>query len=95
MDQGGEVRSQVDATVLSPLHCQSGAAATVRVGLQPGQFPATTGSAAACPALVADDAPRKADQDRGEDRASRALCDVSDGGSSDSPRAVPGDPATD
>ena len=43
------------------------------------------------PALVTDDAPRKA----GQDRASRPLRDVSDGGSGDSPSAVPGDPATD
>ena len=45
----------VDATFLLPLRRQSGAAATVRAGVQLGQLSASTGVAAVRPALVADD----------------------------------------
>jgi hypothetical protein len=48
-------RSWGDVTFLSPLHCQSGAIATVRTGLQSGQFSAETGVTEACKALVTDD----------------------------------------
>ena len=51
----GQIRLEVDATVVSPLHCQSGTIATVRVGLQSGQFSVETGVTEACKALVTDD----------------------------------------
>ncbi len=95
MDQGRKVRSQVDATVVSSLHCQSSTAAAVRLGLQSGEFPEAAGSAEACPALVADNTAREAGQDWGKGRASLPLRDVSDGRGGDPSSVVSGDPATD
>ena len=89
------MRQQIVPSVLSPLHRQSGAAATVRVGLQSGQYSAAAGSAEACAALVTDDTARETGQDRGEDRASRTTRDVSDGGGGGPPLAVPGTLAPD
>jgi hypothetical protein len=95
MDQGRQVRPEMDATLLLPFRRQSGASATVRPGVQPGQLSASVGLAAGRPALVADHATRETDQDRGEDCLSCPIRDVSDGGSGDSPYAVPDDSATD
>ncbi len=67
----------------------------IRSRPQPGQLSASTGLAAVRPALVADDAARETDQDRGEDCPSCPIRDVSDGGSGHSPQAVPDDSATD
>ncbi len=68
MGQGRQVRPEVDATFLLSLRCQSGVAATVRAGVQPGQLSTAAGLAADRSALVADDTTREVDQDRGEDR---------------------------
>ena len=93
MDQGRQVRPEMDATLLLPFRRQSGAAAAVRPGVQPWQFPQATGAAAECEALVTDHVAGEADQDRGEDCPSRSVRDVSDGGSGDSSQAVPSDSA--
>ena len=58
MDQGGQVRAQVDSAFLPPLCRQPGSPATVRPGLQPGQLLAPSGAAPWREALVAQVASR-------------------------------------
>ena len=55
VDQGGQERRQMDANVLSRLCGQSSAAATVRVGLQPGQLSAASCVAPGGASLDTDD----------------------------------------
>ena len=80
----------MDAAVLSRLCGQSGAAATVRAGLQPGQLPAAGGAAASGASLDTDDVAGEIDQDRGEGRAPFREDRLPDGGSGGSDRIVPG-----
>jgi hypothetical protein len=66
VDQGRQERRQMDPPALSRLCGQPGAAATVRVGLQPGQLPAAGSVAPGGASLDFDDAAGEIDQDRGE-----------------------------
>ena len=68
MDQGGQVRAQVDEALLPHVPGQPDSSAAVRPGLQPGQLPAQAGFAETGATLVADDAAGKADQDRSQGR---------------------------
>src|SRR5271154_3415895 len=95
MDQGRQERRQMDPVVLSRLCGQSGAAATVRAGLQPGQFSATGGSAKNGASLDTDDLARETDQDWGEGGAPFPEDRLPDGGSGGAARVVPGDSGRD
>src|SRR5246127_5194275 len=66
LDQGGQRRDQVDATVVPNVRRQRGAAPASCARLQPRQFPAHAGDAGADQGLVADDLEGQADQDRRE-----------------------------
>src|SRR5215467_2962753 len=66
MDQGGQRRDQVDATVVPNVCRQRGAAPASCTRLQPRQFSAHAGDAGADQGLVADDLEGQADQDRRE-----------------------------
>src|SRR6516162_3494844 len=79
MDQGGQRRDQVDATVVPNVRRQRGAAPASCPRLQPRQFPAHAGDAGADQGLVADDLEGQADQDRREGGAPRPLCYLPDG----------------
>ena len=92
VDQGRQERRQMDATVLSRLCGQSGAAATVRAGLQPEQFPASDGAAPSGASLDVDDVAGETDQDRSEGRAPFPADRLPDGGGGGSARVVPGHP---
>ena len=59
---------QVDAAVVPPVQGQPGPPATVRLGVQPGEPPASTGAAPTRADMDADDAAGEADQDRGQGR---------------------------
>jgi len=54
MDQGRQVRREVDAAVVPELQGQPGTASALRVGVQPRQLPASPGATEAREALVAD-----------------------------------------
>src|SRR5271170_7425043 len=95
VDQGRQERRQMDPPVLSRLCGQLGAAATVRAGLQPGQFPATGGSAKNGASLDTDDLARETDQDWGEGGAPFPEDSLPDGRSGGSERVVPGDSGRD
>src|SRR5262244_3468846 len=79
MDQGGQRRDQVDATVVPNVCRQRGAAPASCARLQPRQFPAHAGDAGADQGLVADESEGKADQDRREGGEPRPLCYLPDG----------------
>ena len=79
----------MDPPVLSRLCGQSGAAATVRAGLQPGELSAAGGAAASGASLDTDDAAGEIDQDRGEGGSPFPEDRLSDGGSSGAARVVP------
>ena len=90
VDQGRKERGEVDAVVLSRLCGQSGAVATVRLGVQPGQFPASGGITPRRLPLDADDVAGETDQDWGEGRAPCSASNLPDGGGGDPARVVPG-----
>jgi hypothetical protein len=73
VDQGGQERCQMDEALLPDVQGQSDAFATVRLGLQPGELPATTGTASRCRALVANDTAREAGEDRSQGDAARQV----------------------
>ena len=77
MDQGGQRRDQVDATVVPNVRRQRGAAPASCARLQPRQFPAHAGDAAADQGLVADDLEGQADRREGGEP--RPLCYLPDG----------------
>src|SRR5262245_42764468 len=79
MDQGGQGRDQVDATVVPNVRRQRGAASASCARLQPRRFPAHAGDAGADQGLVADDLEGQADQDRREGSEPRPLCYLPDG----------------
>src|SRR5262249_39307512 len=79
MDQGGQRRDQVDATVVPNVRRQRGAAPASCARLQPRQFPAHAGDAGADQGLVPHDLERQADQDRREGSEPRPLCRLPDG----------------
>ena len=59
-------RGQMDEAFLPHIQRQSDANATVCLGVQPGELPATTCTASRCRALVADDTAREAGEDRSQ-----------------------------
>ena len=63
VDQGGQVRAELDSAVLPSVRGQSGASVSVHPGLQPGELPAPVMSAQGGQALVAAERPGQADQD--------------------------------
>src|SRR5512132_1076683 len=68
MDQGGQRRDQVDATVVPNVRGQRRAAPTSCARLQSRQFLADAGDARADQGLVTDKLEGQADQDRRESR---------------------------
>src|SRR6516162_146715 len=94
MDQGGQRRDQVDATVVPNVRRQRGAFAASCAGLQPRQLPAHAGDAGADQGLVADDLEGQADQDWREGGEPRPLHRVPDGRGRNPTADDPGDFAT-
>src|SRR5262249_37670780 len=95
MDQGGQRRDQVDATVVPNVRRQRGAAPASCARLQPRQFPAHAGDAKANQGLVTDDPEGQADQDRREGGEPRPLCYLPDGRGRHRTANVPEDFAAD
>jgi hypothetical protein len=93
--KGGQERPEVDAAIVLSVQGQSGPATTFRVGVQPGELPASTRAASAGADVVPDDPAREADQARREGGASRAGGDVPVGGGSGPARVVRGHPGSD
>src|SRR5215831_12596402 len=91
MDQGGQRRDQVDATVVPNVRRQRGAAPASCTRLQPRQFLADAGDAPADQGLVTDESEGKADQDRREGGEPRPLCYLPDGRGRHRTANVPGD----
>src|SRR5262249_23276844 len=91
MDQGGQRRDQVDATVVPNVRRQRGAAPASCARLQPRQFLADAGDAQADQGLVTDDLEGQADQDRREGGEPRPLCYLPDGRGRHRTANVPGD----
>lgn len=58
MDQGGQVRFELDAIVMPQVHNQPGGSGAIRPGLQPGELHERTGVAGGGETLVADLDPR-------------------------------------
>src|SRR5271163_2124965 len=85
----------MDKAVLSRFCGQSGTAAPVRAGLQPGQLPAAGGAAPIGASLDIDDAAGEIDQDRGEGGSPFPEDHLPDGGSGGAERVVPDDFGTD
>ena len=79
MDQGGQRRDQVDATVVPNVRRRCGAAPASCTRLQPRQFLADAGDVEADQGLVTDKLEGQADQDRRESREPRPLCYLPDG----------------
>jgi len=71
MDQGRQGRDQVDAAVMPALRRQRRAPSAPRAGLQSRQLHADAGDAQGGGAVVTDQAPREADQDRCQGRQPR------------------------
>ena len=63
VDQGGQVRPELDQTVLSQVRGQPGETMAVRPGLQPGQLHEKAGVAGGYEALDSDQSSDQADQD--------------------------------
>ena len=82
MDQGRQVRPELDTPFLSPVRVQPGAAPSLRPGVQPGQFPAQASLAQGAQALVAPKPPGQAHQNGREDCAARPADHLSIGRSS-------------
>src|SRR5262249_14502834 len=95
MDQGGQRRDQVDATVVPNVRRQRGAAPASCARLQPRQFPAHAGDAGADQGLVTDKLEGQADQDRREGREPQPLHHLPDGRGRHRTANVPGDFAAD
>jgi len=71
VDQGGQIRPELDQVVLPQVRGQPGEASAVRAGLQPGQLPAQVGLTGGDEALVAD---QYSDQDYQDWRAVGTPC---------------------
>ncbi len=63
MDQGRQVRPELDPAFLPQIRGQPGEAMAIRPGLQPGQLHEKAGVAGGYEALVADQSSDQADQD--------------------------------
>jgi len=66
----------MDEALLPHVQGQPDAVADVRLGLQPGQLPASAGPSSCREALVADNATGEARQDRRQGNAAREVRDV-------------------
>ena len=80
MDQGRQIRCQVDAAVVPEFQGQSGAASTIRASVKPRELHAAVGAAEVREALVADHGAGEADQDRSKSGPACQVHDISDGG---------------
>jgi hypothetical protein len=94
MDQGGQGRDQVDATVMPDVRRQRGAAPASCARLQSRQLPAHAGDTGTDQGLVADEPEGEADQDWRQGRRSWPHCRLPDGRGRHSPADVPGDLAS-
>ena len=79
----------MDSALVSRLRGQPGPAATIRFGIQPGQFPSPVGITPKRKALVADDAEGEAGQDWRQDREPRPVRHVPIGRGGGAERLVP------
>ena len=77
MDQGGEVRAELDSAVVPSVRGQPGASASVRPSVQPWELPSPAVSAQDGQALVAAERAGQADQDGRPSGAARTAIDLS------------------
>ena len=77
VDQGGEVRSELDSAVVPSVRGQPGASVSVRPGVQPWELPSPTVSAQGGQALVAAERAGEADQDGRPSGAALPVVDLS------------------
>ena len=79
VDQSRQPRGEVNDALLPYVPGQPSPRSSLCVGRKPEQLPAATGLAETGPVLVADDAARKADQDRGQGSAAHQVRVLSTG----------------
>ena len=77
VDQGGEVRAELDSAVVPSVRGQPGASVSVRPGVQPWELPSPAVSAQGGQALVAAERPAEADQDGRPSGAALPVVDLS------------------
>ena len=77
MDQGGEVRPELDSAVVPSVRGQPGASVSVRSGVQPWELPSPAVSAQGGQALVAAERAGEADQDGRSSGAALPVVDLS------------------
>ena len=77
MDQGGQVRPELDSAVVPSVRGQPGASVSVHSGVQPWEFPSPAVSAQGRQALVAAERAGQADQDGRPSGAACAAIDLS------------------
>ena len=77
MDQGGEVRAELDSAVVPSVRGQPGASVSVRPGVQPWELPSPAVSAQGGQALVAAERAGQADQDGRPSGAALPAIDLS------------------
>ena len=79
VDQGGQVRAELDSAVVPSVRGQPGASVSVRSGVQPWELPSPPVPAQGGQALVAAERAGQADQDGRPSGAARAAIDLSAG----------------
>ena len=79
MDQGRQIRLELDSTFLPRLCGQSGSAVIVRFGLQSGQLSPSVGVAPEGKPLVTNNPARETGENRSQGSKSLDLRDLSDG----------------
>ena len=77
VDQGGQVRAELDSAVVPSVRGQPGASVSVRPGVQPWELPSPVMLAQGGQALVAAERADQADQDGRPSGAARAAIDLS------------------
>ena len=77
VDQGGQVRPELDSAVVPSVRGQPGASVSVRPGVQPWELPSPAVSAQGGQALVAAERAGQADQDGRPSGAARPVVDLS------------------
>ena len=77
MDQGGEVRAELDSAVVPSVCGQPGASVSVHFGVQPWELPSPVMPAQGGQALVAAERPGQADQDGRPSGAALPAVDLS------------------
>ena len=77
VDQGGQVRPELDSAVVPSVRGQPGASVSVHSGVQPWELPSPAVSAQGRQALVAAERAGQADQDGRPSGAARAAIDLS------------------